>query len=262
MKALRAAFSGQASAPGEIVGVEGAHLLAEAARSGLPLLTVFVRQGSEDQLNAAEMANLQAAQWVLLSRDAFDSAVETESPQGTAGTIAVPEAPADVTPDPTSLFLVLERIQDPGNLGTLLRSAEAFGVNAVFLTHGTANPWNTKCIRASAGSVFRVPMLRRSLAEVRDLHQRADVRWFAAVARTSGATSSTQAELARPCALLVGNEGAGLSQEALRLADELVHVPCAVESLNAAVAGSTLMYEAMRQHLGREDVSAKKLVRA
>jgi TrmH family RNA methyltransferase len=249
VKALRASFSGHASAPGELLGIEGEHLLAEALRSHLALDTVFVRQGSEDHLQSLSLSGLRPASFVMLSREVFDSAVDTTSPQGIAATLAIPEIAFPGTGHRPGIVLVVESLQDPGNLGTLLRSAEAFGVDRIFLTPETVNPWNPKVVRASAGSVFRTSIARKPLPQIAEQLRAAGVKLCAAVAQSANATPVMHADLTMPCALMVGNEGAGLSQAALRLADERINIPCAAESLNAAIAASTLMYEAMRQNL-------------
>lgn len=247
VKALRAGFGGKASQPGESIAVEGETLLTEALRSGLRPETIFVRQGSEDVLSRLQ-ASLQGS-IVVLSEDVFDSAVDTLSPQGVAGLLPIPSLRAQ-SGERDGATLVLEAMQDPGNLGTLLRAAEAFGISEVLLTPDSVNPWNPKAIRASAGSVFRVPVQRVPLAGIGDSLAARGVRLFAAVAQAPGAVACMDADLTGRCALLIGNEGAGLSAEALKLAGERIHIPCLTESLNAAVAGATLLYEAMRQRRG------------
>lgn len=240
VKALRAAAAGKASRPGELVAIEGETLIAEALRSGMHFDTVFVRQGSED---AVARLGLPPEQCSVLSDDVFASAVDTASPQGIAALMQIPELqPAS----DRGVMLVLEAVQDPGNLGTLLRSAEAFGATQVFATPESVSAWNPKTIRASAGSVFRMPVTKMPLAAIRE--RLGSHRWFAAVAASDGARAAMDADLAT-AAILLGNEGAGLSAAALALADERVHVPCMTESLNVAIAGSTLLYEAMRQRI-------------
>ena len=144
------------------------------------------------------------------------------------------------------LILIAAGLQDPGNLGTLIRSAEAFGATGVLTTPGTVSPWNGKALRSSAGSVFRMPIAPAGPDEF-DRLTRHGVRLLAAV--KDNAQPITEADLTGPSALLIGNEGAGLGEDWLRLADAHVTVPCPgwVESLNAAVAGSILLYEASRQ---------------
>ena len=246
VKALRAAFSGDARHPGELVGIEGEHLLAEALRSQLVLDTVFLREGSESILARPSLSSLRSANLVVLSRDVFASAVDTASPQGIAAGLPIPVIPPRDLSLP-AVHLVLESLQDPGNLGTLIRSAEAFGIAQIFLTPDCVNPWNPKTLRASAGSVFRVPVVRQPLPEIVNSLRNANIPLHAAVAASADARSSIQAALTAPCALMIGNEGAGLSAAAVALATARVHIPCAVESLNAAIAGSLLMYESLRQ---------------
>lgn len=243
-KALRAAFDGRSSRPGELVGVEGATLIAEALRSGIRPQTVFVRQGSEQLLSGFGLTCLPT---VVLSRDVFLHAVDTGSPQGIAAVIAIPEIRSGEHDREGGVVLVLEAMQDPGNLGTLLRAGEAFGASRILITPETVNPWSPKAIRASAGSVFRVPVDRMRLDEIGRWASESGSRVYAAVAQASGAVSCMEADLSQPCALMIGNEGAGLSGAALEIANARIHIPCMTESLNAAAAAATLLYEAMRQ---------------
>jgi len=248
VKVLRAAFSGEARRPGELVGIEGEHLITEALRSGLSFDTLFLREDSESVLDRPLLAGLPTHNLVVLSRDVFASVVDTASPQGIAATLAIPAmAPHDLSQP--AVHLVIEALQDPGNLGTLIRSAEAFGIAQIFLTPDTVNPWNPKTVRASAGSVLRLPIVRDTLANIAAQLRAAAVPLHAAVAQSADAKQSMDAYLIAPCALMIGNEGAGLSLAALALANSHIHIPCAVESLNAAIAGSLLMYESLRQNL-------------
>ncbi len=249
VKALRTAFSGASRSPGEVIGIEGDHLLNEALRSGTRFDCVFLVEGKVALLGHPALAAVDPKNIVVLSRDAFASVVDTDTPQGIAATFRIPPVkPRNLQTEP-GLYLVVEGLQDPGNLGTLLRTAEAFGVCQVFATPETCSQWNPKAMRASAGSAFRIPVVRTSISEAKRGLREAGIRLIAAVAQADGATPAMSADLLLPCALMIGNEGAGLSAGALMHADERVHIPCRVESLNAAVAGSALMYEAMRQNL-------------
>jgi TrmH family RNA methyltransferase len=251
VKALRAASGGDANSPGDLLAIEGENLIVEAMRSGVRFDTVFVREGSHDVLRRPALEGLDATNWAVLSKDVFAGAVDTASPQGIAAMVRIPELAAMAFEKSAGVVLVVESLQDPGNLGTLLRSAEAFGVRQVFVTQDTVNRWNPKAVRASAGSVFRVPVVRAPLAAVKEFLGPFGYGLAAAVVQSRDATPVMDASLIAPCALMIGNEGAGLSAAALALADVRVHIPCAVESLNAAIAGSTLMYEALRQNLRR-----------
>ncbi|MDE3105549.1 MAG: RNA methyltransferase [Acidobacteriota bacterium] len=249
VKQLRAACAGNARLSGGLVALEGEHLLLEAVRSGTPLHTVFV--SAERDLPAALAAQLpESTELVRLAADVFGSAVETPSPQGLAALFMPPQRRLQDALTGTPLLLVAAGVQDPGNLGTLIRSAEAFGATGLLTTPGTVSPWNQKALRASVGSIFRLPVVSVTTAELAALRP-LGIRLLAAV----GSSASTpplpaySAELQLPCALLIGNEGAGLAPEYLALADATITIPCPgpVESLNAAVAGSLLLYEAARQ---------------
>jgi RNA methyltransferase, TrmH family len=142
-------------------------------------------------------------------------------------------------------------LQDPGNLGTLARSAEAFGATGMMLLPGTVSLWNAKAMRASSGSVFRLPAVLLTPDAAFAALRAQGVRIVAAVARDG----DSEADLRGPSALLVGNEGAGLPDAWVAQADARITIPLpgAVESLNAAIAGSVLLYEAMRQRLQARD---------
>ncbi|MGH9596323.1 MAG: TrmH family RNA methyltransferase, partial [Edaphobacter sp.] len=157
VKQLRAAFQGHARLSGGMVAIEGDHLLEEALRSGMVLKTVFV-----SERRAVPKVVPRGVEVLLLTEEVFGSVVETQSPQGVAALMVPPvfsmEDVVGVTSS-TSLILVAVGLQDPGNLGTLVRSAEAFGAGGVLTTPGTVSAWNQKALRASVGSVFRVPVV-------------------------------------------------------------------------------------------------------
>jgi TrmH family RNA methyltransferase len=248
VKQLRAAFAGQARLSGGLVAIEGDNLLGEALRSGMVLKTVFVSERRELPRFVPRSVEV-----VWLSEDVFQSVVETQSPQGIAALLVPPVRELDDVMQGTPLILVAAGLQDPGNLGTLVRSAEAFGATGVVTTPGTVSAWNQKALRASAGSLFRVPVVGVSLDELAGLKARG-VALMAAVAEDSrDAVEAQDAEFVGASAILIGNEGAGLSEELLEMADVRVTIPCPgkVESLNAAVAGSLLLYEASRQRASK-----------
>jgi TrmH family RNA methyltransferase len=252
VKALRAALNGRASQAGQLIAIEGETLILEAIRSGIRLETVFAREGSEAVVGSLGVGDVPV---VVLTRDVFESAVDTNSPQGVAAMMLIPRVGPRTNGSERGVTLVLEAIQDPGNVGTMLRAAEAFGASQVVVTGETANAWGPKAVRASAGSVFRVPVMRMSLEEIAKWAAKQRVHVYAAVAQAKGAVACVDADLARECAVMIGNEGAGLSDAALKIADERVHIPCITESLNAAAAAATLMYEAMRQRIARAEVA-------
>ena len=238
VKQLRAAFAGQARLSGGLIAIEGDHLLEEALRGGMVLKTVFV-----SERRAVPGMVPRGVEVVRLANDVFQSCVETQTPQGVAAMLVPPVGSVEKMLRGLPLLLIAVGLQDPGNLGTLVRSAEAFGATGVLTTAGTVSVWNQKAVRASAGSVFRVPVASAT-EETMEALRAAGVKLLAAVKDGAEAT-----EMGGPVALMIGNEGAGLPEEWVARADARVTVPCpgAVESLNAAVAGSILLYEASRQ---------------
>jgi len=247
VKQLRAAFNGNSRLSGGLIAIEGEHLLEESLRSGILPQTVFL---SEHQHPPPELP--RSVEIVRLTSNVFSSAVETRSPQGIAALIEPPlYRLADILERlPSPLLLIAAGLQDPGNLGTIIRSGEAFGASGVLTTPGTVSPWNQKALRASAGSVFRTPVVEATKEEIADLQATHDLTLFAAVGTAqNGVLAAHAADLRQPTGILIGNEGAGLAPEWLELASARITIPCPgpVESLNAAVAASLLLYEASRQ---------------
>jgi TrmH family RNA methyltransferase len=253
VKELRAGLSrGMKTARGHIA-VEGVHLVQEAVKSGLELDTVFLQEGHEE---LARQFPAGHAEILMLPEDVFLSAALTEHPQGIAALVEAPQfqIPAMFPPPPgrAPLVVIAAGLQDPGNLGTLVRSAEAFGATGIILLPGTVSPWNAKALRASSGSAFRLPVLALTAGEAFSTLRAQGVRILAAVARDG----DREADLRGPVALLIGNEGSGLPEAWIAEADARVTIPFrgAVESLNAAIAGSVLLYDAMRQRLKAETI--------
>ena len=249
VKELRRAFAQPGRGERGLVAIEGELLLGEAARSGLAVETVFVRSGSEDVLRRLPV---EPGEVLELPDEVFRSAVETESPQGVAALVAAPRFGAEeIFPaSGAALVVVMAGLQDPGNVGTLIRSAEAFGASGAVLLPGTVNPWNAKAVRASAGSVFRLRVVSLGVEAMAAMLRERGVRLLAAAA--DGDVALGEAGLDGPVAVVVGNEGAGVPAEVLAAADARVAIRCPgpVESLNAAIAGSILLYEAARQRAG------------
>lgn len=257
VKQLRAAFAGQARLSGGLVAIEGDNLLGEALRSGMVLKTIFISERRELPRNLPRSVEV-----LWLANDIFASVVETQSPQGIAALLVPPVPSLDSmlasTSDSAPLIMVAAGLQDPGNLGTLVRSAEAFGATGVLTTPGSVSAWNQKALRASAGSIFRMPVVAATLEVLASLKDRG-ITLVAAVAEDSrDAIAAQDADFNKPVAILIGNEGSGLSDETLALADVLITIPCPgrVESLNAAVAGSLLLYEASRQRAAASKATA------
>ena len=238
-----------------LAGIEGPNLIAEALRAGLRLACVFVAEGAESLLEALPLP--PQTEILLLPRALLDSALATEAPQPIAALVAPPDwtwtgllgGERRTAP----LVVVLAGLQDPGNLGAILRSAEAFGANGVLSLPGTVSAWNPKAVRASAGSVFRVPLLAVSAEDCFARLREAGVTiWTTCASAARGAQPADRVNLAGPVALIIGNEGNGVHDELAAQADGAITIPCPgpVESLNAAVAAGVLIYEASRQRRG------------
>ena len=223
-------------------------------RAGLRVDSIF--SGGENEL-AGLGDRAGAIDLFLVPRDDLKSVLATESPQLVAALIEPPNWTwahlLDSKEGSMALIVMLAGIQDPGNLGTIVRSAEAFGAAGVVCLPGTVNAWNQKAMRASAGSVFRMPVLHVDEAEAFEHMQMAGVRVLTTAVERGQAAHL--ADLAGPVALVIGNEGKGVPVELARKADGAVTIPCPgpVESLNAAVAASVLLYEATRQRASARD---------
>ena len=246
VKELRAALRSGEMTDSGLIALEGQHLVEEALRSGLHIATLFIRSGSVDLLNGLVLRS--HTEIIELPPDILASAVTTETPQPIA---ALAEAPS-LSLDPIlaarqPLIIVSAGLQDPGNLGTIVRSAEAFDADGIVTLPGTVSIWNAKALRASAGSAFRMPVIPASSKEVISTLRAYSIRSVATV--VEGGTPAHQLDLAQPIALFIGNEGNGLPPELLAQCDERITIPCPgpVESLNAATAAGILLYEASRQ---------------
>jgi TrmH family RNA methyltransferase len=260
VKELRAAFAhGELTSDG-FCAIEGVRILEEAIRSGLKFKAVFFRASAE---NRAERLLPQLAAHVetlLLPDKLFASAVPSETPQGVAAlvrcrTFKVKDVLAKSQTRP---LLAIVGVQDPGNLGTILRSAEAFGAGGVLLGEGTVSPFNSKVVRASAGSVFRLPIAQAKLPGI--LNQMRELGLRLVATSSHKGTPLDQATLTGPLAIFIGSEGAGLPRDLLTAMTETLAIPHSpnVESLNAGVAASIVLYEAARQGAHHRDTESQR----
>jgi TrmH family RNA methyltransferase len=252
------------TAPGQpgnaLVGIEGTNLLEEALHAGLRIDCVFAAQGHEHLLEPLSLP--PEIEILLLPSELLNSAVTTEAPQPIAALVEAPAWSWEDLSDPEKktapLLVILAGLQDPGNLGTVLRSAEAFGANGVVSLPGTVSAWNPKVVRASAGSVFRLPLLAATPEELFPFLRERGIRIFTTAVH--GADPLQSADLTGPAALIIGNEGNGVPQEIAAQADGALTIPCPgpVESLNASVAASILLYEVSRQRSAAKPVRKAK----
>jgi TrmH family RNA methyltransferase len=269
LKRFRAALSGERGSDG-IVGVEGVRLVEAALGSGLPVEALLVSETGARHLPRIGPVLALTVPVLRTSDKLFASVADTQSPQGIAVLVRPRQATIENLFPGTALLVVLVGVQDPGNVGTIVRAAEAFGATGVATCQadniGTADPFGPKALRASAGSALRLPILPGiSPTALLEQLRLSRVKVYAAVAagensknETSGASSSLlrpwDIDWKIPTAILIGNEGSGLPADLVRAADALVYIPqsaatapVGIESLNAAMAASVLLYEAMRQ---------------
>jgi TrmH family RNA methyltransferase len=208
---------------------EGFHLVAEALASKREIGAVIVSEA------AREIPSLP--QTHVVSEKTFRDLSSTESPQGVIALVRPPVWTLAQILSGCALVVVLDGVQDPGNAGAILRAAEAFGATGAVFLKGTVNPYNPKCLRGSAGSVFRLPIVLDA-----DL---TGLPLYAAMPRAR--QTIDDADFRGPCGIVIGSEGHGVSA-ALETRVMAVRIPTsAVESLNAAVAAGIMLYEARRQ---------------
>lgn len=233
--------------------LEGATLVGEALDAGW---TVEVVAFTDDALASPATSRLahalpEGAECLLVTAAVMDAMSPVRSPSGVVAIARAPSLPhvgTDPNPgtDPALVVCAID-VQDPGNLGAMLRVAEAAGASGVMIAGQSADPWGWKALRGAMGSAFRVPTLRRLTVE--DALARARTAGWQVVATVLDGTPLETVDLATPTALFVGAEGAGLPAAVIGAADVRLTIPMAppVESLNVAVAAAIVLYEARRQ---------------
>ena len=225
--------------------VEGVKMFLEAPRKEIVKAYISEELYEKGTVNS----HLEGISYEILKNDVFNHVADTKTPQGILCVLkqkkySLEELAAGETP----LMLVLENLQDPGNLGTMMRTAEGAGVTGVLLSRGCVDIYNPKTIRSTMGSIYRVPFLYTDdlLADMDKLHEKG-IRTYAAHLKGKGYYDEESYQ--GPTAFLIGNEGNGLSDELSDKAKQYIKIPMEgqLESLNAAVAAAILMYEASRQ---------------
>lgn len=219
---------------------EGTKLVGEALRWGPPPELLAVAEGT------APPAELPAGVRVVEVPEALLRAVSTvETPQGMLAVCRTPDtAPPETLPE--GRLLVLDGVQDPGNVGTILRTLDAFDADGLLLTGGCADPYGWKAVRSSMGAVFRRPIYSDTPEELAALLHRSGLPLYGAALRED-TVDARQADYTR-CTLAIGSEGRGLSREVLDLCDQTIRIPMSdrCESLNAAIAAAVLLWESWR----------------
>ncbi len=278
IKRFRAALAGDRGDDGT-VGVEGVRLVEAALGSKLPVEALLVSQtGARHLPRIASVLGPVEVPLLQTSDKLFAGVADTRTPQGIAALVRPRLATVNTLLPGTPLLVALVGVQDPGNVGTILRAAEAFGATGATTCPaagiGTADPFGPKALRASAGSALRFPILPAASSPILFEQLRTlRVKVYAAVAAEPGSTLADRKDSKNkntgsasplllpweidwkiPSAILIGNEGSGLPADVVSKADARVYIPqsaatfpVGIESLNAAMAASVLLYEAMRQ---------------
>jgi TrmH family RNA methyltransferase len=230
--------------------LDGWHLVHDAVDAGITLTAVAITGTPSSPRDTALVDRLARQTDVFaVTPSVMDAMSPVRTPSGIVALAIRHPSPLPRLFEPRPALIVLaDDIQDPGNVGAIVRSVEAGGGTGVLFTGASADPWGWKALRASMGSTFRLPVasVRDATAAI-DAVRRAGLAVIATVPRAG--VSPHEVDLRRSCALLVGAEGAGLGDELVRQADEALTIPmrAPVESLNVAVAAALLIYEARRQ---------------
>jgi TrmH family RNA methyltransferase len=222
--------------------VEGVRLVEEAVKANWQFRFVLFSDGLSER--GKELVNTLTANQIEVeevSGDLLQNVSETEAPQGILAVIQLSNLPI---PDSPNFILIPDQIRDPGNLGTLLRTAAAAGTQAALLPPETTDAFAPKVLRAGMGAHFQLPIHSMTWDEI---HERIkDLQIYLA---DMNGQSCWETDLCKPLALIIGGEAEGASEEARKLASQRIAIPMPgkVESLNAGVAGSILMFEVLRQ---------------
>ncbi len=230
--------------------LEGTHLLEEAFAVGYPLETVCCTpdwQATHQKLWEDSDGKCDRAE--IVTESVLTAIATTVHPDGVVATAKRNLQPVEMPTD--GLVLALETIQDPGNLGTIIRTSAAAGVSGLWLSKDSVDLDNPKVLRASAGQWFRLPMaVSEDLKATVDLAKNAGMQIVATL--PTATLTYWEVDWCKPSLILLGNEGAGLSRELAAMADVTVNIPLSagVESLNVAIASALLLYEVQRQKWG------------
>lgn len=227
--------------------IEGPNLLKEALKEEIEVEAVFVRpEMTDEEVSIIEEGPGLDRKTFVLSGRLFDELKDTETSQGIITVVKKQEVSFKGTPGGN--WVVLDRLQDPGNIGTILRTADAAGFEMAVFMKGTADPYGPKVVRSATGSLFRLPIVYVENAdELAELVHSMGKRLIATA--MDARKAYYECDLSEDAAIIIGNEGNGISPELIAGADEKISIPMAgnTESLNAAVAAGILMYERIRR---------------
>ncbi len=239
--------------------VEGARIVKEALMSSAEIKEIIISEKASENEDIAEticMAIKLGCDIYTVSETVFKSISETTNPQGILATIKMADYDLEEMIIAKSIdvckcdkyFVILDEIKDPGNMGTIIRTADAAGFNGVIVSKGCVDVYNPKVLRSTMGSIFHIPInLSQDLSYALKEIKTQNIRVYAA--HTKGNLYYYEADMTQSTAIVIGNEAFGISDKTMESADELISIPITgrAESLNASVAAGILMYEPLRQ---------------
>lgn len=229
--------------------IEGFRLIQEAFKANMEIDYLMICEGSEDKVNEYLNEYVDEKSIYIIKKNLFSMLTSTETPQGSIAVVKNKELSKDLKGE---FFLLCDKVQDPGNLGTIIRTAHAAGVDGIILTKGTVDIYNDKSIRSTMGSLFYVPIIQED--EELSFTKKLKSEGFSLVATSLQESKDFfESDLKGKIILSVGNEGNGISEEVFELADKKVKIPMpgGAESLNVAIATSIILFEKVRQSLSK-----------
>lgn len=250
IKEVRSLYDKKGRQSTQALLLEGLRLVNEVAESGLTI-RYFVVSDSFFERTESIFVRFPNIKIIQLPDELFARIGQTQTPQGLMAVMDLPDFNEREIVPKLRRIIVLENLQDPGNLGTIIRTADACSFDAVLLSRDSVDPYNPKVIRSTMGSLFHLPVIIvDDIYETLKTLQTKSIRIVAAHPRN--AVPCWQADLSDSVALVIGNEGSGITKKMLNLADLAVMIPMVgrAESLNASAAASILLYESMRQLYG------------
>jgi RNA methyltransferase, TrmH family len=246
-------FRTAAETPSDRLLLDGAHLIEEALAASVPIELVAIDDSAKADVTAvARRAETAGARVITVPSNVLSAMSPVRQPSGIVALGRRQERSlAEALTGAPQMVLMLDEVQDPGNVGAIVRVAEACGATGVITGHGTADPMGWKALRGSMGSIFRLPVaVRQSLPDAVRAARALGIEILAAVPRDGGLLA--ECDLRRPVAVLLGSEGAGLPKSLVALATTRLTIPMRrpVDSLNVATAAALIAYEAQRQRTG------------
>jgi TrmH family RNA methyltransferase len=233
--------------------IEGIKMVEEALHGGAEVKMVVAAPAlvQHHGKNILKLAETRSVEILWISEKIMDAVAETMTPQPVMAVLQMKEHfEHELFAHSSRLIIICHRLQDPGNLGTIIRTAEAVNAAGVVITPNTVDPYNTKTVRASMGSILRVPVVR--ITEISAFIKKCKQEGFQTIAMALGGKKAPfDLDLTKPTAVIVGQEGSGLPEDILADVDQRIRIPMAetIDSLNVAIASAVILYEVLRQRM-------------